>query len=387
MSVRKLTASLLTALAMLAGGTSVHAQEYLPPADPHAFDPDFRWFEPVHDMDLADMKAKYRANTGWFGTYDRLKLYASRPETNNPRASETQLDSGDGDRYEVGYMLPSENGWMFTYTDMDVDQYDTLRHERLNRYSEAELTGEGFIDFFDLPVPISDANNIGYNFRFYDIQEAQNVFTYDSYELNKTWRMEPYHYGGILEPMVGIRWMDVEDLNLFQDYLTTFDESPLQGRFAAAERLTTVSARTENDLIGPQVGFRYFKFRDRFTFATDFRVFAGGSFQSSRSQTSSETTVYNYEENVVEIGQAPLAVDRTESPLIHTRNEEAFVGFDLRGEIGYQLTKAITIRGGFQLIDIGTGLWRGGAGTNQLAGDRDQDLQMLGGTFGVTLNR
>jgi hypothetical protein len=49
----------------------------------------------------------------------------------------------------------------------------------------------------------------------------------------------------------------------------------------------------------------------------------------------------------------------------------------------------ISVRGGFQLIDVARGLWRGGDLDNGIlrGGDNDQDLQMLGATFGVTLNR
>jgi hypothetical protein len=124
MSVRKLTASLFMTLAMLGvGNNAVQAQEYFPVADPFAFDPDFRWFEPIYDADLADMKPNKRANTGWYATYDRLNLYGSRPELNDANASDTKIDGGWGHRYEVGYMLPADdNGWQFNWTSLDVNQ-------------------------------------------------------------------------------------------------------------------------------------------------------------------------------------------------------------------------------------------------------------------------
>ena len=142
MSVRKLTAGVFAILAMLGSITGADAQDpstKLPPADPFAFDPDFRWFEPVYDMDLADMKAKHRAPTGYFGTYDRLRLYASRPETDNPQASETKIDSGYGHRYEVGYMTQKNSGFTFTYTEMGVAEADTVRFEAANRVNTTAL--------------------------------------------------------------------------------------------------------------------------------------------------------------------------------------------------------------------------------------------------------
>src|SRR5690606_8581177 len=74
--------------------------EHLPFRDPFAFDPDFRWFEPVYDADLMDMKPKKRANTGCYGSYDRMELWLSRPEG---EGSEWLLDNGSGNRYDLGY--------------------------------------------------------------------------------------------------------------------------------------------------------------------------------------------------------------------------------------------------------------------------------------------
>ncbi|MCG8650895.1 MAG: hypothetical protein MI861_13740, partial [Pirellulales bacterium] len=168
-------------------------------ADPFAFDPDFKWFEPVYDMDLADMKPKKRAPTGWFATYDRLNLHGSRPETDEPGTSETLLDNGWGNRYEIGFMLPAEqNGWMFTWTETNVGAFQVVRRERLNRVNDEDLTGMGgnVGPPFGEIVPQREQNNRGFNERFYDITDTENQFSVDSYELNKTWRLEPYHYGG-----------------------------------------------------------------------------------------------------------------------------------------------------------------------------------------------
>jgi hypothetical protein len=384
MSVRKLTASLLTALAMLGGVASVQGQVHAPPADPFAFDPDFRWFEPVTDMDLADMKPKKRAHTGWFATYDRLALYSTRPETDEPGSLDTLMDRGWGHRYEIGYMLPGEDkGWMFNWTEYHVGAFFTVRQERLNRFIDPDGGDLTFAPPFGVPVRQNEGNNLGYNFRFYDVQDSDNMIAYDSYELNKTWRMEPYHYGGILEPMVGINWMRIRDVNFFQDYTSSAENPPLVGpNFTDAELLTTAVATTENEMFGGQLGFRYFKFRDRFIFSSNFRAFFGGNWQNTKSQIASILTSYDGD------GQGDNVIRQFDSASepVYSRNEEFYVGFDVRGEIGYQLTKLLSIRCGFQFIDIGRGLWRGGDGNVVPGGERDQDLQMFGATVGLNLN-
>ncbi|NNE00692.1 MAG: hypothetical protein HKN47_25535, partial [Pirellulaceae bacterium] len=298
MSVRKLTAGLLTALALLGGvSTTAQAQEHLPVADPFEFDPDFRWFEPMHQMDFDDMKPSKRANSGWFGSYDRTRLWASRPELDDPNVSETKLDPGWGHRYEVGFMRPDvDKGWLFNWSRIGIGKYFTIERERVNRINTDQLGGTpanqappfGFI------VPEGDGNTPGLNTRTYFIQDSENVVNYDAYELNKTWRMEPYRYGGILEPLVGVRWMRVTDVNTLQTYNSSLDIDTVPFIiFGDAEQLITDNTTTENEVIAGQVGFRYIKFRDRFTFSGDFRAFTGASLQCSTSREETEITIYD----------------------------------------------------------------------------------------------
>ena len=384
MSVRKLTASLLTALAILGGVASVQAQEHFPVADPFEFEPDFQWFEPINAMDLADMKPQKRAHNGWFATYDRLNLYGSRPELDEPGISETKLDSGWGWRYEIGYMLPGEDsGWCFNYTHTGVGKFFTVRKERLNRFIDPDGGDLPVAPPFGVLVNQAEGNNLGYNTRFIPVNDTENVFGYNHYELNKVWRLEPYHYGGILEPMVGVRAIHIRDLNSFQDYQSSIEFPPLIGpNFTDAEQLTTTQAVTKNDMFGGVVGFRYMKFRDRFTYSSNFNVFFGGNWQCTQSQVATELTIYDGDgqgDNVTRI------INDATKP-IYQRNEEFYVGFDVRGELGYQLTRLISVRAGFQVIDIGRGVWRGGDGTVIAGGRKDQDLLLVGYTFGLNLN-
>lgn len=392
MSVRKLTASLFTALALLGGVAPVCAQHLEPIEDPFAFHPEAQWFEPVYNIDLEDMKPKKRAHTGWFCTYDRLNLYGSRPETDEPDISEVSIDGGWGHRHEIGYMREGDDhGWLFNATTSSIGQFETVRHVALNQYNGDQVIGgsgggSATVPPFGFITPPGEANNLGYDYRFYDVRDTENVISYKSYELNKTWRLEPYHYGGILEPMVGVNWMRITDINGFQDYRTTFDALPLVGPFGSAEQLTSNVAKTENEMFGGQLGFRYFKHSERFTYSTNFRAFFGGNWQRSRSQQSIYTSIYDLNTNTVTIGAPPVRQTIENSTPIYSRNEEFYVGFDVRGELGYQLTKMISLRGGFQLIHIGRGLWRGGDGTLVAGGDNDQDLLLVGGTFGINLN-
>lgn len=393
MSVRKLTASVIAVLVIVTSGATAHAQGHFPPVDPFAFDPDFRWFEPVDQIELSEMKPEKRANYGWFSTYDRLALYASRPETDEPSIAESKLDRGWGHRYEVGYMLPDEDkGWAFTWTDYGVGEFFTVQRESLMRYNGDQVIGGSGGGFpvappFGRIVTQAEANTLGYDSRFYFIQDTENVMSIDSYELNRTWRMTPYHYGGILEPMIGIRWMRLKDVNAFQDYQSTFEFPPLTGPFGAAEQVTTNTAVTENEMLAAQLGFRYFKFKDRFTYSGQFRAFAGGNWQCSESQITNELYVYNYTANTVTIGAPLQGIELTQTTPIYSRNEEFFVGCDLRADLSYNITKMFAVRTGFTMMYVGKGVWRGGDGSVVEAGDNDQDIVLAGLTFGIELNR
>lgn len=392
MSVRKLASGVLAALALLGSAAIVDAKDPINVVDPFEFDPDFRWFEPVYDLDLLDMKPEKRASTGWFATYDRLNLYAGRPDIDKPDLGENRLDGGWGNRYQVGFMLPGEkHGWLFNWTKLNVFAADTVVQERLNRYIEP-AEGDDPPDYppltqpFGFPVRLSEANNLGSNFRFYNVGETTNVFQYQSYELNKTWRMTPYHYGGIVEPLVGLRYMKLRDVNAFNSYNSSIYPPPPPDPVAEPfeEFLNTQKDITLNEMFGGQLGFRYFKPHNRYVLSTDFRAFFGGNWQSSKFQRIQEYTQYDD----TGVGAEVINMSVTEDPAIYAKNSEFYYGYDVRAELSYQLTRMFSVRAGMQAIQFGRGLWRGGQGNQQglAGGDKDQGLFMFGATFGMNFN-
>jgi len=146
--------------------------------------------------------------------------------------------------------------------------------------------------------------------------------------------------------------------------------------------LTVTGATTENELIGPQFGFRFFRARERYVFSTDLRVFCGANFQSSYSQKLETLTIYDG----AGAGSEVERIIRNATEPVYSTNEEFYLGFDVRAELGYQLTKMVQVRGGFQLIDIAQGVWRGGDGSMVDGGSNDQNYLMVGITAGVSVN-
>jgi hypothetical protein len=393
MSVSKISLCLLVALAACtAMSRTLCAQSHVPIADPLEFNPDFRFFEPVYDMDLAEMKPQKRANTGWFGTYDRAMLWVTRPEA-VPNFADT--DIGWGNRYDLGYMLEEDNGWLATVWHMGgPNAYDTITVTRVNRFEPEDtkiidprfppttVDGDSASTDLTLLLPPEDRNDPDLGYRAFNVQDSINVLNVGGFELNKTWRMRPYQHGGILEPFVGLRWIHLRDEFLRQQYDTAvFDLDGDGTPDIATETLVSNQAITKNDLFGGQLGCRYTYFRNRWTLSTDLRVFAGQIFQKQAAETKVETSFYDPTslDPITVIGFNP-PVNPT---VFRNDNDEFGFGFDLRAEAAYQLTKYIALRGGLQVYDVAQGVWRGGP----QGGRNDQNLLMAGVTFGFTINR
>lgn len=396
MSVRKLAAGLFTTLLTLGTVSTALGQGREPfLADPFAFDPQFRWFEPVYDIDLEELKPEKRAAEGWFATYDRLNLYGSRPETvdQNFEGGELQLDQGWGHRYELGFIRPhKDTGLTFTYTENNVNELFRVTNESANRFVDPDdAGGSTTTNTRGQTTPAAEGNNLNFQNRFVDEERTINQLDYESYEFNKTWRLTPYHYGGILEPMVGFRYANLHDTNLIDDFNRAIDLTDTLnptnvGSLGLQDSLLRREADTENQVYLGQAGFRYFKQQGRFNFVADFRGFLGGANQVSSTRQTTFTQAFGGDATVA-VG-TPGVLTQTDSTQPIIRRDESFVaGFDLRGTVGYQLTRMIQVRAGFQLVDFATGIWRGGAGDDALLnGDRDQDFVLFGGTFGISLN-
>lgn len=386
MSVQKLTLGLMVTVAIFCATQTASAQtgEYLPFADPMEFDPDFRWFEPVTAMDLADMRPRQRASTGWFAGFDKMNLYISRPE-NVP--SYYQLDDGWGDRVDIGYMTEDHHGWLASFMNINgPNATRTTRRERINRVNPDDVLGadtddDASLDLRGQLLPKSDRNAPGLSERVYFPGTSLNILEMNSIELNKTFRLEPYHYGGVLEPMIGLRYMHIEDVFFSSNYASTEDfptPTLINPDEDPTEQLVKDLANAENQMFGGQIGFRYFRHFDRFMFSTDLRVFAMQNFQSNVERTIVETTIYDD----VGTDAETILFERESLNTRDARNDEFAFGYDIRSEVAYMVTRDFSIRGGMQLFDIAQGVWRG-----RISDQNDQRVIGVGYTFGLTLNR
>lgn len=357
-------------LAVLSGGFFDSYLEAKQPFHPFAesmdIDPDYQWFAPVDLMELEEMSARKRANRGWFVAYDRLHIGFDRPDTNG---ISSKIDMTWGNRWDFGYMADSDRGWLFSVTHVSGP----------NVYNDVRELRTVLPDIDDGRFPATSPR-FPYDPSFGDgtILERQgvNVATLSSFEANRTWRKEPYRYGGIIEPMIGFRYMQFNDYAVNDNFFGLNTDLDPAIEVDAFNRQTTL---TENRMVLGQIGYHYTSSLKRMTFAQDTRIFAGQNFQTQ-----------GYESRTFGWGTG----DEDGSPFIEPtsafgrrENNEFVVGLDARMEAAMQLTKAFMVRGGVQVLYIGRGVWRG---ANPGLGDQNQVDQAVVSpafTFGAAFNR
>lgn len=368
---------LVAILALAAIPSTVRGQAWHPFADPMEHDPDWQFFAPVDADYLEELSPRKRAHTGFFGSYDREYTLVSRSRQENGGGDFTWTN-----RYEVGVMNEKDHGWLFTARHMGgPNVYERVPQPRIN------LLNADDDDPLNPVLPRVDRNDPILRERTYILGDSLNVAAFSSLELNKTWRMEPYRYGGILEPLIGLRYSNFQDYSVNQAYATS-QFRPSTGTFDTefvTETLTTADWRIDNRMFGGQLGFRYFNHVGRWTLSTELRALALANFRREQQRFFTTTTEYGgvgFDEDVV--------TESTTFPrLVIPKQTTSFVpGFEIRAEAAYQVTKYIDLRGGIDFIDLASNIRRSAILPGPIFGPvGNNSVQMTGFTFGVAINR
>ncbi len=388
---RNLYSACLSALVLLAVLTAgAHAQQFQPFIDPNYFHPDLQFFAPAEAGE--EYGGEPRLRTGWYGGYDRLYIYVSRPKGEQ---SNTEGDFTWGNRYDIGYMTEENHGWGFSAIHIDgPHKSDGYEVERLNRYLEPDTggggggTGGGGTGGTTTSAlrPVVDRNDGFTGERSYNLENSVNKGDLVGFDLNKTWRLEPLHNGSIIEPLVGFRYNKFRDLTRRDVYERFDDEGNLVPVLPTAdvalddatlERFTINEWGITNHMVGGQLGFRWYKKQSRWLLDSDFRAFAMQNFQGMYSQQLSETTLYDG----AGTGSETTLILRDKN-IRYDHDSEFVWGMEIRAQAAYEVTRDIALRGGMHLIDYANGVGRG----NNFASNRE-DLLMVGFTFGLTVNR
>lgn len=374
--------TLIVASPKLMGQNLPNGPAYHPFAESLEFDPDWQYFAPVDVDALLEQSPRKRAHTGWFASADRTFLWTSRAET---EASKANGDFGWGNRFDIGFMTDDRSGWLVSFRNTGgPNVYDLIYQERINRVNTDDVN-----DPIGTPVnPFIDSNDEQIGTRAYLLADSLNVLGMTNFEINKTWRREPYRYGGIIEPMVGFKYTTLKDFAMNQDYTRSINLITTPGGVTAQTQLETlVSDETtiRNQMVGGQLGARYFTHYNRWTLSSELRVFGLANFQNRDYAQKVYITEYS---GAPAINVDVVATDYTTGTgFVHTSNTEFVFGFEARAEAAYQFTKAFGLRGGVDVIDFADGIWRGANPGFGNINHHDQDVQLAGFTFGLEFNR
>jgi hypothetical protein len=384
-----------------------HVNDFFDPFCGHPTD----YFEPIH----CECPDYGRTNTGWFFTYDRLKLYGSRPSEapggvifeqrsegdwlgfGTPSIPETiggtpvfapnmanqQLfaesannydgDDTPGNRFDFGYMGEDGKGIWFVARKMNNPGV-RLRNAQIDR------NDNGLDDLLGDPFPATFV--------------TLNAFNFYGFEVNRVWRMPPTAKGIVLEPFVGPRYVRIRDHADRRDVfiernLPVFDPGLANLTLTVVDRdiLQDLIVTTDNNLWGGQVGLRSSWRRGRWVVSSDVRGF---TFYNLRERTRiydtegvAEVVRGNYDA-IGDLAGTTVVIDTTVLPSgqVEETDEsgEFAYGGELRLETAFELTKKFAVRAGAEVIIFADGVGRGLV-------DTDDHFRLMGFSLGFAFNR
>jgi hypothetical protein len=372
------------------------------PFHPLGFEPAFDWFAPA---ETSGYGRGPRPHVGYFFSYERLFWSLSKPETavigsetatgagvSFPNGSVINLggvpiglqgiptiytntvDTGYftangawGNRWEVGYWDVDDYGWMASILD-HVSQSQYKEHNSaILQFDDPgnQLIGTNFDSFVIVLGPgvfptIEVVTDGKMPIRF-DRLQVQNIARLNGVELTRMYRARELHSGAFFELLYGVRWLqlqdtfDVKGFNSFQgdvppispngDSAIVFYFNPL-----ADSRWMT---RTQNNMVGPQIGFRLWRQRERWVTSLETRFLAAANFQSVNQMTNLGNNTLSNTAFVLPSGiDFPLIFQGLGGSSSSFATQFSPVG-ELRLNVDWQVTRNIALTVGYTGLVVG----------------------------------
>ncbi|WP_131282506.1 hypothetical protein [Blastopirellula marina] len=266
---------------------------YQPFTDVPVEDYDFQWFAPpiteVYGQDGVDPK------TGPFFDYHRFYVNVTRGEA---APDNSQGDVTWGNKIDAGWMSDEGHGWLLSTLHIDGPQV-----------------------------------------------AERNVGSTVSVGLNKMWRLDQFHSGLWIEPMIGVRYFQFKDQSLRVSY---------EERFFPIRQIVPVDNHLamENNMLLGQLGARMYTHRGHWKLYGEAQVFGGNNWVYRMNQDDTYST--------------------------------GVVGGEWTLGAAYYLTRELAIDINWNTIYMGRGVGRNPYASS---GDQQQSLFMSGVAFGFTFHR
>ncbi len=397
----------------------------LSPFHPVGFEPQFDWFAPA---ETSGYGRGPRPHIGYFFSYERLYWSLSAPQR-APIGSETgpvlnpfglgtlffpngatvdnrwiAANGAWGNRYELGYIDTDDYGWLVSVLD-----HVSQGNYRIDN-NPAILLGDpnGILSGL-VPFVITGSNppqsvflNVGtLPFIFEEIR-MNNHLRLNGVELSRFYRARKLHSGAYFELLYGVRWFQINDAitveadgNALGAETVTIDPGigfdPATFTFPLNILNASIwSNRALNNLVGPQIGVRFFRQRGRWVTSLEARFLAAANFQNIHMKTNlgdqtrlSQIVNANIFTSFRGLGSETLRYFTTFAPM-----------GELRVNVAWQATRNVGLKVGY------TGMVMGGISrasntidydsVNLIGitdGNHNQIFFVNGLNFGVEINR
>lgn len=409
------------------------------PFKPVGFEPEFNWFAPAETSSYGKGP---KPNVGYFFSFERVYWSLSKPESaeiGSPTATGVGVSFPDGvvfntgvpigrqgiptiysntidtsyftangawgNRWDVGYMDTDDYGWMVSVLDhVSQSQYKEHQNAIIN-FDDPGNQLEGTVGGTILVLP-------GFTFEIvtggkipirFDRLQVQNIARLNGVELDRMYRARQLHSGAWFELLYGVRWLQLQDtynvtgLNSFNSLITDpispSDTSAVVNYFnpLADSRWMT---RTQNNMVGPQIGMRLWRQRQKWITSLEARVMAAANFQNVHQMTVLGNNVLPNTADALGTGLFfPLIFQGIGSSSSSFATTFAPVG-EIRVNASYQVTSSVGIKVGYTGMVMG-GVTRasnrvdysGSELISILPGNNNQLFFANGVNFGVEINR
>jgi hypothetical protein len=316
-----------------------------------------------------------RAHEGWFFGYQRLVWSLSQPESSfmgaHPihtvpafgtnflvPANALTIDNSFiravqawGNLWEIGYMDDTSYGWYLGILDhVSQGQYETKINPFIT-FGDPDQLLTGYVFVLGVPVELGQFPGV------FETLLMRNITTLNGVEAMRTYRAPRLHRGGYFEVMYGVRWFQMVDgyevwgMGNGESRITfggipddaTFPYNMLDESYWG----TTV----QNNLIGPQIGLRWFAQRGHWVTSVEGRFLAAANFQNVHQKAFLGTDTLTNRDGIVGPGGAIAFQGLATNS--HVYNTTFSPMGELRVNVAYAATRNINLTVGYDGIIVG----------------------------------
>ncbi len=404
--------------------------KFVQPFHPVGFEPKMDWFAPA---ETSTYGRGPRPNIGYFFSYERVFWSLAAPEhapvgseinpniippgqqvsipqffKNGPSLYNTFINAEGawGNRWELGYIDTDDYGWLVSVIDHVSQGQYSIDNRPAFFLGDPNGLLDGTIAFTETVSDNTLPVNAGIVPFLFDEVRLENQTYLNGAEVSRFFRARRLHSGAYFELLYGVRWFQLADTLVVEAEGTSGTTSvsyPGQNINGTAVDPVTVSfptnildasfwsLRTQNNLIGPQIGMRFFKQRGRWVTSASARFLAAANFQNLHMKTNLGTNTIanqaasnsNFFTDFVGIGSERSRYTTTFSPL-----------GELRVDVAYNVTRAVGLKVGYTGMVVGN-VSRASTSIDyndpNLIGIRDNNFNEIffvnGINFGFEINR